>query len=364
MDNRVDIAIIGAGVIGLAIANELSRNTKRTIAVLETNRSYGQETSSRNSEVIHSGIYYPAAMLKTCLCIEGNALLYKFCQQYHIAHKNLGKFIVGSKYDTAALEELYRNGQQNGVEIAYLDKRAFARREPCLEAEQALFIPSSGIIDAWGLMQKLYYLATANGTMFVFGSELLAAERMNNGYLLQTPHETIWAETLINAAGLHSDKIAAMVGIDLDQHAYHLYPCKGEYYRLRSKILIAHLIYPLPGQGVLGIHITPDLEGRLRLGPNSYYVDELSYQMDESHQEEFYQALRGLIPSLRLEDITPDFAGLRPKLQGPGEPVRDFVISEETDKGYPGLINLIGIESPGLTASLAIARYVKGLIPG
>lgn len=361
-ENRVDIAIVGAGVVGLAIARELSLQSAKTIAVLESNLTFGQETSSRNSEVIHSGIYYPASMLKTRLCIEGNELLYSFCQQYNIAHKKLGKFIVGSKEEIPALEKLFHNGQQNGVEVIFAGKEEFNKKEPCLQADEALFVPSTGIIDSHGLMQRLYYSAQSNGVMFAFDSEVTAVEPRQNGYLLQTQKETLWAGTLINAAGLHCDKIAAMTGINTLECGYKIYNSKGEYYRLKKRIPVGHLVYPVPGRDFLGIHITPDMDGRLRLGPNAYYVDEPGYQIDESHREEFYEAVRRFIPDLSREDIYPDFAAMRPKLQAPGEEMRDFVIKEESDKGFSGLINLIGIESPGLTSSLAIARMVRGLV--
>jgi L-2-hydroxyglutarate oxidase LhgO len=361
-ENKVDIAIIGAGVAGLAIARELSLQSAKTIAVLERNRTFGLETSSRNSEVIHSGIYYPARMLKTRLCIEGNELLYSFCRQYNIAHKKTGKFVVGCEEEIPALEKLCRNGQQNGVEVIMAGKEEFNKKEPCLQADEALFVPSTGIIDSHGLMQRLYYSARSNGVMFVFNSEVTAVKPKQNGYLLQTQKETVWTETLINAAGLHSDKIAAMAGINTLDCGYRIHPCKGEYYRLKKRIPVEHPVYPLPGKEYLGIHITPDLDGRLRLGPNAYYVDEPDYQMDESHREEFYESVRRFMPDLNREDIYPDFAAIRPKLQAPGEALRDFVIREESDKGFPGLINLIGIESPGLTASLAIARMVRGLL--
>lgn len=359
----VDIAIIGAGVVGLAIAYELSQSTGKTIAVLEKNIRYGQETSSRNSEVIHSGLYYPAEMLKTSLCIEGNQLLYHFCQQYKVANKRLGKLIVGySNEDFTELEKLFQNGKKNGVEVHYLSRKQISILETDIKPDQALYLPATGIIDSHGLMQQLYYRSKANEVVYLFDSELLKVEYKNPGYLLKTKRETIMAETVINAAGLNSDHVAGLTGIDPHQHAYTINPCKGEYYCLKKRFQINHLIYPLPAQGVLGIHITPDLHGNLRLGPNAYYVDEIDYHMDESHKKEFFESLKRILPSLNVDDLTPDCTGIRPRLQIPGGSVRDFVICEESDKGYPALINLIGIESPGLTSSLAIARYVKNII--
>lgn len=362
MHAKVDIAIIGAGVIGLAIAYELSKTSDKTIAVLEKNRRYGQETSSRNSEVIHSGLYNPAAMLKTRLCLEGNQLLYDFCQEHQIPHKRLGKLIVASSpNDFSELENLYRNGQTNGIEIENLDAGQVARMEPGINVLGALYIPSTGIIDTHRFMQVLHYLGSSQGVYYLFDSEVSAIKHKHSVYEIETTRETIHAEVVINAAGLISDHISRLVGIDPKQYDYCLFPCKGEYYRLKKKVPINHLVYPLPGEGVLGIHITPDIQGNLRLGPNAYYVKELSYNMDESNKDEFYESVKRFLPSLEKDDIIPDCTGIRPKLQGPGDPLRDFEIHEESDKGYPGFINLIGIESPGLTSSLAIARYVKEL---
>ena len=363
MYSSVDIAIIGAGVVGLAIAYELSRNADKSIAVLEKNKGYGQETSSRNSEVIHSGVYYPADMLKTSLCMEGNQLLYHFCSEHRVANKRLGKLIVGySSEDSAELEKLFQNGKNNGVDVQYLDMKQISFLEPDINVQEALYLPATGIIDSYGLMQQLYYRSKANEVSYLFDSELLRVEFKNPGYLLKTRRETIMAETVINAAGLNSDHVASLTGIDLHQHDYAINPCKGEYYRLKKRFLINHLIYPLPAQGVLGIHITPDMQGNLRLGPNAYYVNEIDYHMDESHKQEFLESLKRFLPSLSIDDLTPDCTGIRPKLQRPAGPIRDFVINEESDKGFPNFINLIGIESPGLTSSLAIAHYVKKIL--
>ncbi len=363
MNASVDIAIIGAGVVGLAIAYELSRSSGKSIAVLEKNKRYGQETSSRNSEVIHSGVYYPANMLKTSLCMEGNQRLYHFCSEHRVANKRLGKLIVGcSSDDSSELEILYQNGKNNGVDIQYLNNKQIEALEPHIHVREALYLPATGIIDCHGLMQQLYYLGKANEVSYLFDSELISIEYKKYGYLLTTKRETIMAETVINAAGLRSDHVSGLVGIDPLQHDYEINPCKGEYYRLKRRISINHLIYPLPAQGVLGIHITPDLQGDLRLGPNAYYINEIDYRMDERYKQEFLESVRRFLPSLSCDDLMPDCTGIRPKLQRPGEPVRDFIISEESDKGFPAFINLIGIESLGLTSSLAIARYVKKTI--
>lgn len=359
---KVDVAIIGAGVIGLAVARELAYRSQRSIVVLEQNRTYGQETSSRNSEVIHAGIYHPNNMLKTVLCTEGNRLLYDFCLHYKVAHRRLGKLIVAcNENESKQLGSLLDNALNNGVNIKPITARQINLLEPSITAQEALFSPDTGILDTHAFMERLHYLGREKAVVYLFDSRVIGLEYTGNDYLIETNREKIRAGQVINAAGLYSCYIADLIGIDTKKHNYILFPCKGEYYRLRRKFNIKHLVYPLPSQGVLGIHITPDLQGGLRLGPNAYYVSELSYNQDDCFKNDFYQSVRRFLPSLIPEDISLDTCGIRPRLQGPGDPAKDFIIREESDKGFPGFINLIGIESPGLTSSLAIARYVYSL---
>lgn len=363
MHSYVDIAIIGAGAVGMAIAYELSQNSEKSIVVLEKNKSFGQETSSRNSEVIHSGLYYPADLLKTRLCTEGNQLLYQFCNDHQVACKRLGKLIIANDdAESAELERLRQNAKENQVNVQALDRRQIGHLEPDIKAAEALFFPDTGVFDSHGFMQQLYFRSKANEVIYLFDSEVIKIEYKKPGYMLYTHREAILSEIVINAAGLNSDQIAGMAGLDIDQNNFRLNPCKGEYYRLKNRWHINHLIYPLPSEGVLGIHITPDIQGNLRLGPNAYYVKEIDYSMDERHKEEFFASVARFIPAISREDLMPDCTGIRPKLQKSGEPVRDFVIQEESSQGLPALVNLIGIESPGLTSSLAIARYVKQII--
>lgn len=361
---KIDVAIIGAGVVGLAIARELSKNSKLTVAVLERNSRFGQETSSRNSEVIHSGLYYPSSMLKTRLCLEGNCLLYDFCRENKVTHHAVGKLVIsGSEEGEAKLELLARQARANGVEIQALGKKQIKTLEPQVDACSGFLVPSTGIIDTHGLMQALYYLAREKQVIFLFNTPLINVQ-YNGSYLLETPREQIQADVLINASGLSASRVAAMPGLDIDQCGYRLHPCKGEYFKIRHRFPVKHLVYPLPGPMSLGIHLTIDARGGLRLGPNAFYVDEIDYTVNEDHRQEFFQAAVQYLPFLQLHDLSPDFAGIRPKLQGPGGEPRDFIIRDETDRGLPGLINLLGIESPGLTSSLAIARYVKHMLYG
>jgi L-2-hydroxyglutarate oxidase LhgO len=360
---KADVAIIGAGVIGLAVARELSYHSKKNIVVLEQNRTYGMETSSRNSEVIHAGIYHPANMLKTRFCTKGNHLLYEFCIKYKIGCQRLGKLIVASDdNDREQLHFLLNNARNNGVNLKPLTSSQTELLEPSITAREALFSRDTGILDTHALIERLYFLGKEKEVIYLFDSRVNSIEHTGNEYLVETKREKIRAEQVINTAGLYSSHIADLIGIDTSKYGYRLFPCKGEYYRLNSRFYIKHLVYPLPSQGVLGIHITPDLSGGLRLGPNAYYVSELDYNQDDRFKNDFYQSVHRFLPSLTPDDISLDSCGIRPRLQGPGDPVKDFIIREESDKGLPGFINLIGIESPGLTSSLAIAQYVNSLV--
>lgn len=361
---KIDIAIIGAGVVGLAIARELSRSSDKSIVVIERNQKFGLETSSRNSEVIHSGIYNPTDMLKTSLCHEGNALLYEFCDQYKVRYLKSGKLIIKNRKDKdEQFYHLLKQAQANEVDVELLNANKVAMLEPYIRAEQAILVLSTGILDTYEFMRRLHYLARQNGVNFLFNSAVKGLAYDGRGYIIETAVEQIAAEVLINSAGLNASDVPAMLGMDIDQLAYRVFPCKGEYFKINKRMAISHLLYPLPGPLGLGIHLTRDLEGGLRLGPNAYYVEELDYSLLEEHRQAFYQAASHYLPSLRIADISPDYAGIRPKLQGPNDVnPRDFVIQAEGQHGFPGLVNLIGIESPGLTASLAIGKYVKTLI--
>ena len=361
---KVDIAIVGAGVIGLAIAYELSQSTNKSIAVLEKNTVFGLETSSRNSQVIHSGIYYPSTMLKTRLCIEGRQKLYNFCLKYQVDHKRLGKLVMpADANESERLQNLLEQGRANGIDIQPLSAHEVQLLEPSIKASEALFIPESGIVDVHQLMQRLYGLSRANDIIFSFNSELRGLEYTGRDYVLETNRDKFKADTVINSAGLASDSICSLLGLDVDECRYRIHPCKGEYYVLKKSIPIHHLIYPLPGRsGTLGIHITPDISGRIRLGPNAYEVDNINYDIDDRYQESFYRSVRNFLPDIKWDDIAPDFAGIRPRLQKLSEPPRDFIINDEASRGFPQFINLIGIESPGLTSSLAIGACIRDSI--
>ncbi|MFH1593217.1 MAG: NAD(P)/FAD-dependent oxidoreductase [Candidatus Omnitrophota bacterium] len=369
---KVDITIIGAGVIGLAIAYVLSEFSK-DITVIERNRSFGQETSSRNSEVIHSGIYYPKGTLKEETCIRGRELLYELCSKHNIPHRRLGKLIVASgEKDIGKLEEIYNNASECGVKnLRFLDKGQIKRLEPRIDAEKALFSPDTGIVDTHSLMQFFFGRAKERNVNFAFSVEAVKIKRENSFYEITVREPTgdnfsFQSGYVINSAGLVSDKIAELAGINIEKNNYKIHYCKGTYYRIRDpkKFSIEHLIYPPPKETDLGIHVTPDLAGGLRLGPDAEYVKDIEYNVEEAGRAKFFDSVSKLLVSLEQDDLIPDTAGIRPKLQGVGEGFRDFVIKDEADLGLPRFIDLIGIESPGLTSCLAIAGLVKDLVKG
>lgn len=369
MLTEIEVAIIGAGAIGLAVAAEIAQS-KKEVFVFEKNRSFGLETSSRNSEVIHAGIYYPEESLKAKLCVEGKNLLYELCSKHNIGHKKLGKIVVAvDENEITQLEKLYEQGRKNGVEDLILLSQAEVKKlEPNIEARAGLLSPSTGISDSHTLLKFLYNQARERGAEFVFGTEVIGMERTGTKYRLDIRDcegiSAFTSQIVINAAGLNSHRIAQLVGIDIAKAGYELHYCKGEYFSLGPKYrnIVSRLIYPTPEQAGHGIHVTVGLDGRVRLGPNARYVQTMDYAVDETQKELFYNSTKRFLPCIELKDLQPEFAGIRPKLQGPGEPFRDFVIAHEEEAGFPGLINLIGIESPGLTAAPAIARYVGTLV--
>ncbi|HLA27496.1 MAG TPA: NAD(P)/FAD-dependent oxidoreductase [Syntrophales bacterium] len=361
------ITVIGAGVVGLAVAEELSTSF-RDVLVVEKNTTFGQETSSRNSEIIHAGIHYPAGFLKSILCIEGNRLLYDICDRRNIPHKRLGKLIVASDAEECHdLEIIKEQAKEKGVtDLVLLGKGQVRRLEPEVKALSALLSPSTGIIDTHSFMRFLCQNAEARGAVIAFRSCVTAIHRDDCGYEVEINggDYRFMTKVLVNCAGLQSDKIAALAGMDIDKLGYRLKYCKGDYFSLSPAPKLRRLVYPAPvknGEG-LGIHATLDLNNRVRLGPDSGYVKELVYSVDEAKKFPFYQSVKKYLPNIAPESLHPDMSGIRPKLQGPGEPHHDFVIKEEKDRGCPGFINLIGIESPGLTSCIAIGKLVSSLV--
>jgi L-2-hydroxyglutarate oxidase LhgO len=367
---QADAVVIGAGAVGLSVAYSLS-SKKKNIIVIEKHPAFGQETSSHNSEVIHSGIYYPKGSLKARLCVEGRSLLYQFCEKYGINSRRTGKLIIAADDKEAAqLEKLFSVGKANGVsDIRLLSKESTAKLEPNIRAVAAIHSPSTGIFDSHQFMKCLESLSKDNGVIFAYNCEVVGISKDNGFYDLAVRDAdgekiSVKSNVVVNSAGLYSDTIAQMVGIDIEDNKYKLYYCKGEYFRVRSAKakLVNMLVYPPPEKDSLGVHTVMDLQGEMKLGPNAFYVDEVDYDVNPQHRDEFSVAAKTYFPFIESEDLSPDIAGIRPKLQAPGEDERDFVISDEKNKGFEGFINLIGIESPGLTSSLSIAKYVAGMI--
>jgi len=367
-----DVVVIGAGVVGLATAAALARGG-RSVIVVERNSAIAQEASTRNSEVIHAGIYYPADSLKATLCVAGRDLLYARCAERNIPHRKTGKFIVATAVsEVATLEVLRERGAANGAGgLEIIGPEEVRRSEPDVRCEAALVSPETGIVDAHALCVSFLAEAESLGAMLALCVEVVAIERSASGYRLRTRDASgalseIECAAVVNAAGLASDAVAECAGFDVDARGYRLRLCKGDYFALAPAcgLRFSTLIYPVPAAAGLGIHVTLDLAGRMRLGPDAEYVDAVRYEVDESKRAAFARAVRRYLPGLRDASLTPDFAGVRPRLAGPDESFRDFVICEESDAGYPAFVNLIGIESPGLTASAAIAERVAELLSG
>lgn len=362
-----DITIIGAGVVGLAIAAELSKEFKN-IVVLERNPTFGQEISSRNSEVIHSGIYYPQGSLKAELCVKGAELLYEICNTYSIPYKITGKLIIATEEaELDDLKELFKKGKKNNVKgIEILEKNDIQRLEPNTNALAAIYSPNTGIIDSHLLMKYFFNAAKERGVLFAFASDCVALEKVKTGFKVSISQDNYCFDSriVINCAGISSDKVASMAGIDIEKEKYKLKLCKGTYFSYAKNSPVKRLVYPLPHKELtgLGVHATLNLANRLRFGPDVEYVDAVDYNVDSAKKDAFYEGANKIIPGLQKDAFIPDQAGVRPKLYSENEPVRDFIIKEETDKALAGLINLIGIESPGLTASGAIAGFVKDMV--
>jgi L-2-hydroxyglutarate oxidase LhgO len=367
-----DISIIGGGAVGLAIAEKVSEG-HNNVFVIEKHLSFGQETSSRNSEVIHAGIYYTKGSLKARLCVEGKWLLYDYCEKYNIPYNNCGKLIVATtKEEIAIIEGIWQNAIKNGVnDILFLNREQIFELQPDIFALKALFSPSTGIVDSHSLMKQYETNTINNGGQVVYGSEVTGISKINKGYRItlfdsDKRDYSFTTRILINSAGLTSDKVSEMVGLT-DDNLKILF-CKGEYFRINppKNRLIKRLIYPVPHQNMegIGIHVTMDMGGGVKLGPDVKYLESniYDYKLTASKQEAFFKSAKKFLPFLEYDDLAPEMAGIRPKIQKPGEPLRDFYIMEETKRGYPGFINLIGIESPGLTSSISIAKYVNDLI--
>jgi len=359
----IQCIVIGAGVVGLAIARELSM-AGIEVLVADQADDIGTGTSSRNSEVIHAGLYYPAGSLKAKLCVQGKHLLYDYCNAKGVPHARLGKLIVATnETEKNTLEGIVKKAQANGVnDLQVLSAREAQSLEPALSCTAALLSPSTGIIDSQALMLTYQGEAQAAGAQFVFHSPLEGARVIDGGFQVKfggsDPIE-LSCKWLVNAAGLSAPKLARQIhGLD-QAHVPQAYFCKGSYFTLQGRAPFSRLIYPVPQAAGLGVHLTLDLGGQAKFGPDTEWIDTENYDIDPSRGDSFYAAVRRYWPDLKDGALQPGYTGIRPKISGPDEPSADFVLSGPMAHGVPGLMNLFGIESPGITSSLAIAQVVK-----
>ncbi len=367
-----DAVVIGAGVVGLAVARALAQ-AGHAVVILEAATAYGTGISARNSEVIHAGLYYAPGSLKARLCVRGRALLYEFCTSRGIAHRRCGKLLVATRaQDVDQLDAIAARAAACGVDsLRRLTRDEALQMEPALVCEATLWSPDSGIVDSHGLMTQLLAEAEAAGASLAVASPFAGARRAGDAWVLQTggaePYEmsTRW---LVNCAGLGAQAAARQMQSFPAAAIPPLHLAKGHYFALAARAPFTHLVYPTPVDGGLGVHLTLDLGGQARFGPDVQWLPDatpetLDYRVDPSRQAGFEADIRRYWPGLPAGALQPDYAGVRPKLSGPGQPARDFHIAGPQDHGCAGVVQLFGIESPGLTSCLAIAEHVAALMP-
>jgi L-2-hydroxyglutarate oxidase LhgO len=361
-----ECVVIGAGVIGLAVARAAALAGLEVI-LLERENDIGAGTSSRNSEVIHAGIYYQTDSLKARLCVRGKRALYAYCAERGVAHNRIGKIIVAAhEADFAKLDALENQAAANGIDdLQRLSQADIAVLEPAVSGMAGLLSPSTGIIDSHGLMLAYQGEAEDRGTVIAFESPLLAARATGDGFVLKVggaaPME-LGCKYLINAAGLGAQSVAAAIdGLDA-AHVPTRYLLKGSYFTMTGGNPFSRLIYPIPSTASLGVHLTLDLAGQAKFGPDQEWIDVIDYAVDPDRARSFYDAVRLYYPGLADGALTPAYSGIRPKVQAPGTPRADFVIDGADVHGVPGLVNMFGMESPGLTSSLSIGEYVVELL--
>ncbi len=364
--DKVDCIVLGAGVVGLAVARELAL-AGREVVVLEASEGIGTETSSRNSEVIHAGIYYPTGSLKAQLCVAGKHLLYEYCASRGVAHRRIGKILVATQeQELPTLRKYQQLAAANGVDdLQWLDAAAVREQEPAVTAVAGLLSPSTGIIDSHAFMLSLQGELEARSGMIAFHAPVLSGEIRDEGIVVEAGGAepmTLQCDWLVNSAGLHAQTVARALRGFPAGHIPPQYFAKAHYYTLAGRSPFRRLIYPMPVAGGLGTHVTIDLGGQVKFGPDVRWVDAVNYDFDDALAGEFYESIRRYYPALQDGQLQPGYTGIRPKVSGPSEPAGDFVVQGPSVHGVAGLVNLFGIESPGLTASLAIARQVRAVL--
>jgi L-2-hydroxyglutarate oxidase LhgO len=363
---QVDCAVIGAGLVGLAIARELAM-AGREVIVLEAADAIGTHTSSRNSEVIHAGLYYPKGSLKARFCVAGKSLLYDYCASHGVPHSNIGKIVVAVTADEiATLKSYVQKAEANGVrDLRWLSREELRDLEPAVNCVAGFLSPSTGIVDSHALMLAYQGDAENSGAAVVFKSPVESGAVRPGGIVLNVGGDepmTIACRSVVNSAGLFAQDIARSIGGVPAPGIPPQYFAKAHYFTLSGKPPFRHLVYPVASNAHLGVHVTVDMAGQIRFGPDVSWVDAVDYSFDHSREPLFYEAIRKYYPGLKDGQLQAGYTGIRPKVSGPKEPAADFIIRGPRDHGVAGLVNLFGIESPGLTASLAIAACVRELL--